>query len=65
MHGCNHVDILAQAINGRACIDQRVKESARILALKMEQLRDSGEMFEGVNFSPYAQRIVNECRQLV
>jgi hypothetical protein len=52
-----HCQIVGQSLVGERPVDEQTGASLAILADRLDRLKHSSNLFAGVTFSPYAQRM--------
>mgnify|MGYP001575443808 CR=1 FL=1 len=54
----NHCRIVAESLAGKRKVDEQTFTSLAVLDERLEQLRNLGEAFSGVKFSPDAAKLL-------
>lgn len=60
-----HCQIVGESLIGERPVDEQTGASLAILAERLERLRHSSNLFAGVTFSPYVQKMERHSRAVV
>jgi len=60
----NHCRIVAESLAGKRKVDERTFTSLAILDERLERLRNLGETFSGIAFSPEAAKLLSQKNTL-
>ncbi len=58
----SHCEIVSQSLMGERPVDEQTGASLAILAERLERLRHSSNLFAGVTFSPYVQKMERHAK---
>jgi hypothetical protein len=56
----NHCRIVAESLAGKRDVDEKTFSSLTVLDERLEQLRNQGETFSGIEFSPDAAKLLKQ-----
>lgn len=60
-----HYQIVGDSLTGERPVDEQTCASMAILADRLERLKHSSDLFAGVAFSPYVQRMKRHAEAMV
>jgi hypothetical protein len=60
-----HYQVVSESLEGDRPVDEQTCASMAILADRLEQLKQSSNLFAGVTFSPYVQRMKRRAEAVV
>lgn len=61
----NHCRIVAESLAGKRAVDEKTFASLAVLDERLERLKNFGEIFSGVEFSPDAAKLLKRKNAVV
>ena len=60
-----HCQVVGESLMGERPVDEQTGVSMAVLADRLERLKQSSNLFAGVTFSPYAQRMKRHAEAMM